>query len=199
MFDEALQREEEQEVFNRLVELTERGKIHWECEEYIPISFMDKDTLDGQPAYLSQMFTLTLQAQDISYELEMDEYLTVPEGKGDLSLKLTRPTSDDFLQLEMALSFDSAYDSYSPGQLGEAYKDDPIMRIAEVIVQDMAGREAVLETFAWARYINEVGISKKLLNHPLTKLGEKLFQERRALDFHRILFDLSYRQSLMAE
>lgn len=49
MFDDTLQREEEQEVFNRLVELTERGKIHWECEEYIPISFMDKDTLDGSP------------------------------------------------------------------------------------------------------------------------------------------------------
>lgn len=199
MFDEALQREEEQEVFNRLVELTERGKIHWECEEYIPISFMDKDTLEGQPAYLSQMFTLTLQAQDVSYELEMDEYLTVPEGKGNITLKLTRPTSDDFLQLEMALSYDSAYDNYSPNQLSEAYKDSPILRIATAIVQDMAGLEAVLETFAWARYINETGISKKMLNQPLTKLGEKLFNERRVLDFHRILFDLPYRQSLMAE
>ena len=36
MFDETLQREEEQEIFDRLVELTERGKIHWECEEFIP-------------------------------------------------------------------------------------------------------------------------------------------------------------------
>ena len=35
-------------VFNRLVDLTERGgKIHLECEEYICISFMDKDTLEG--------------------------------------------------------------------------------------------------------------------------------------------------------
>ena len=104
MFDDTLQREEEQEVFNRLVELTERGKIHWECEEYIPMSFMDKDTLDGQPAYLSQMFTLTLQVQDVSYELEMDEYLTVPEGKGDIALKLTRPMTEDYMQLETALS-----------------------------------------------------------------------------------------------
>lgn len=124
MFDDTLQREEEQEVFNRLVELTERGKIHWECEEYIPISFMDKDTLDGQPAYLSQMFTLTLQVQDVSYELEMDEYLTVPEGKGDIALKLTRPMTEDYMQLETALSYEAAlmdlilkareaYDAYS--------------------------------------------------------------------------------------
>ena len=42
-----LQREEKQELFYRLVDLNERGKIHWECVEYIPISFMDKDTLEG--------------------------------------------------------------------------------------------------------------------------------------------------------
>ena len=197
MFDDTLQREEEQEVFNRLVELTERGKIHWECEEYIPISFMDKDTLDGQPAYLSQMFTLTLQVQDVSYELEMDEYLTVPEGKGDIALKLTRPMTEDYMQLETALSYDSSYDSYAPDQLGEFYKDSPIMRITAAIVQDMASREEILETFEWARYVNQSRISKGLLNHPLTKLGEKLFNERRVLDFHRVLFDIPYRQSLM--
>ena len=179
MFDDTLQREEEQEVFNRLVELTERGKIHWECEEYIPISFMDKDTLDGQPAYLSQMFTLTLQVQDVSYELEMDEYLTIPEGNGDIALKLTRPMTEDYMQLETALSYDSSYDSYAPDQLGEFYKDSPIMRITAAIVQDMASREEILETFEWARYVNQSRISKGLLNHPLTKLGEKLFNERR--------------------
>lgn len=197
MFDDTLQREEEQEVFNRLVELTERRKIHWECEEYIPISFMDKDTLDGQPAYLSQMFTLTLQVQDVSYELEMDEYLTVPEGKGDIALKLTRPMTEDYMQLETALSYDSSYGSYAPDQLGEVYKDSPIMRIATAIVQDMASREEILETFEWARYVNQSRISKGLLNHPLTKLGEKLFNERRVLDFHRIVFDIPYRKSLM--
>lgn len=199
MFDESLQREEEQEVFNRLVELTERGKIHWECEEYIPISFVDKDSLDGKPAYLSQMFTLTLQVQDASYELEMDEYLTIPDGKGDIALKLTRPMADDFLQLEMAVSYDIAYDSYSPAQLGEVYKDNPIMRIATAIARDMAGREEVLETFEWASFINQTGISRKLLEHPLTRLGERLFNKRRVFDFHRILFDLPYRQSLLGE
>ena len=30
-----LQREEKQELFYRLVDLNERGKIHWECVEYI--------------------------------------------------------------------------------------------------------------------------------------------------------------------
>ena len=68
-----LQREEKQELFYRLVDLTERGKIHWECVEYIPISFMDKDMLEGKPAYLTQMFTLTLQVQNTFYKMEIDE------------------------------------------------------------------------------------------------------------------------------
>ena len=34
-------------------------------------------------------------------------------------------------------------------------------------------------------------------NHPLVRLSEKLFNERRVLDFHRIVFDIPYRKSLM--
>ena len=97
-----LQREEKQELFYRLVDLNERGKIHWECVEYIPISFMDKDMLEGKPAYLTQMFTLTLQVQNTFYKMEIDEYLTVPDGKGDIHFKLTRPTKDNYLELETA-------------------------------------------------------------------------------------------------
>ena len=96
-----LQREEKQELFYRLVDLNERGKIHWECVEYIPISFMDKDMLEGKPAYLTQMFTLTLQVQNTFYKMEIDEYLTVPDGKGDIHFKLTRPTKDNYLELEI--------------------------------------------------------------------------------------------------
>ena len=145
------------------------------------------------------MFTLALQVQNVSYELEVDEYLTVPDGKGDIVLKLHDLMADEFMQLDMVLSFDSAYDSYSSDQLSEAYKDDLIMRIAAAIVHDMVDREDILETFEWARYINEKGISKGLRNLPLTKLGEKLLNERRMLDFHRVLFDILYRQLLMAE
>ena len=49
MFDETLQREEEQEVVNRLVELTERGKIHWECEELFLYPLWTKIRWMGSP------------------------------------------------------------------------------------------------------------------------------------------------------
>lgn len=198
MNDETLlQREEKQELFHRLVDLTERGKIHWECEDYIPISFMDKDMLEGKPAYLTQMFTLTLQVQNTFYKMEIDEYLTVPDGKGDIHFKLTRPTKDNYLELETAFSFDSAYDNHTAEELGKACKEHPITRMAAAIARDMENREEVLENFEWADFAPQKGVSKKLLNHPLVRLSEKLFNERRVLDFHRIVFDIPYRKSLM--
>ena len=102
MFDDTLQREEEQEVFNSLVELTERGKVPLGMRGIHPYIFYGQRHAGRQPAYLSQMFTLTLQVQNITYELELDEYLSVPEGKGDIALKLTRPMTEDYMQLETA-------------------------------------------------------------------------------------------------
>ena len=40
------------------------------------------------------------------------------------------------------------------------------------------------------KVFNEVGISAKLMNHPLTKLCEKLFDEHRLMDFHRCVLDV---------
>ena len=55
------------------------------------------------------------------------------------------------------------------------------------------------EVFTWARFFNETGISAKLMNHPLTKLCEKLFDEHRLMDFHRCVLDVGYRKLLLNE
>ena len=42
-----------------------------------------------------------------------------------------------------------------------------------------------------------ISISAKLMNHPLTKLCEKLFDEHRLMDFHRCVLDVDYRKLLL--
>ena len=37
------------------------------------------------------------------------------------------------------------------------------------------------------------------MNHPLTKLCEKLFDEHRLMDFHRCVLDVDYRKQLLNE
>lgn len=78
-------------------------------------------------------------------------------------------------------------------------KDDPAMRLTEAIVPVIIESEAVQDTFERARFINENGIADEILNHPVVRLAEKLFNKHRLLDYHRILFDIPYREKLISE
>ena len=197
---EELWREEEKETLNRIAKLTEFGKVRWECVEYNPLCFMDEDKIDEASAYLSQMFTLTAKIGGMPYELEIAEYITIPDGKGDIALTLTRDVPEDFMKIDAMLSGDiDEYDNCAPGEIGTKYRNDPVMRLTAAIVPAVIGTEVVQDTFEWARFINENGISDDLIAHPLVRLAEKLFDERRILDYHRILFDIPYRENLMSE
>lgn len=199
MLDE-LRIEEQMELLKRIARMTEQGKIEWKCEEYNPLSFMDEDKIEETSAYLCQMFRLTANIDGLPYELELAEYITVPDGKGDVAVTLTRDVADDFMKVDAMLSGHfEAYDDCAADELADAFKDDPAMIISKALIPKLIETDAVADTFEWARFINEKGISDELLNNPLTLLAEKLFNERRILDYHRIVFDLPYRNKLLAE
>ena len=199
MLDE-LRIEEQMELLKRIARMTEQGKIEWKCEEYNPLSFMDEDEIEETSAYLCQMFRLTANIDGLPYELELAEYITVPDGKGDVAVTLTREVADDFMKVDAMLSGHfEAYDDCAADELADAFKDDPAMIISKALIPKLIETDAVSDTFEWARFINEKGISDELLNNPLTLLAEKLFNERRILDYHRIVFDLPYRNKLLAE
>ena len=42
--------EEEQHLIQQIAEQTERGKIDWELTEYNPLSFLNEDKIDKNPA-----------------------------------------------------------------------------------------------------------------------------------------------------
>lgn len=198
MLDE-LRIEEQMELLKRIARMTEQGKIEWKCEEYNPLSFMDEDKIEETSAYLCQMFRLTANIDGLPYELELAEYITVPDGKGDVAVTLTRDVADDFMKVDAMLSGHEAYDECAADELADTFKDDPAMIISKTLIPTLVDTDAMAETFDWARFINEKGISDELLNNPLTLLAEKLFNERRILDYHRIVFDLPYRNKLLAE
>lgn len=85
MMDE-LWREEEKKTLESIAKLTELGKVKWECVEYNPLCFMNEDKVDETSAYLCQMFTLTAEIGGMPYELEIAEYITVPDGRAILRL-----------------------------------------------------------------------------------------------------------------
>ena len=180
MMDE-LWREEEKKTLERIAKLTELGKVKWECVEYNPLCFMNEDKVDETSAYLCQMFTLTSEIGGMPYELEIAEYITVPDGKGDIALTLTRDVPDDFMKIDSILSSDvDEYENCEPSEIGKRYKNDPAMRLTEAIVPVVIESEAVQDTFEWARFINENGIADEILNHPVVRLAEKAGRKRTA-------------------
>ena len=49
--------EEEQHLIQQIAEQTERGKIDWELTEYNPLSFLNEDKIDKNPAVICQSFS----------------------------------------------------------------------------------------------------------------------------------------------
>ena len=158
-------REEEQHLIQQIAEQTERGKIDWELTEYNPLSFLNEDKIDKNPAVICQSFSFEAIIGGSRYEL----------------------------------SFDCDRYECTPEEVAERFADSPIVRLCNAIIPATLGQEDLEEVFTWARFFNETGISAKLMNHPLTKLCEKLFDEHRLMDFHRCVLDVDYRKLLLNE
>ncbi|MBQ8402136.1 MAG: hypothetical protein IJX14_09430 [Clostridia bacterium] len=104
------------------------------------------------------------------------------------------------MQFDTALSF--RYDEYevcAADQLAETFRDDPAVLLSDSLIPLAVDSNAVQQAFLWARFFNEDDIPEALLTHPLTRLGVKLFNERRLLAFHRCILDMPYRNLLLAE
>ena len=171
--------QEERVMLDQIAKLTEENHVEWACDEYNPIGFLDKDDDSEQSACICQMFQFSAVLNGFHYELELAEYINVPSGKIDLSVTLTRNDDEHFLKIDSILSVELA-----TFQEKEAKDIDNIaaVRLAKHLVPLAVKTDAVAEAFSWASFINQTGISKALLNNNLTKLGEKLCSEHRALD-----------------
>ncbi len=195
-----IMQEEQQSRLNRIVNLTMKGKIDWKCVEYNPLSFMGQSIYDDSPAYLSQIFLLEAYIGGLWYSLDILERITIPDGKGDVAITLSCDHADLFCKIDEVVSGDQdAYDDCAPEEIATVFKGHPALQLSAAIVPSVVDSEAVKDAFVWARFINETGIPKRLLNHPLVKLAAKLFNERKILDYHRIIFDTQYREQLLSE
>lgn len=189
---------EDNGILRQIADRTERGQIKWECSEYTPICFLNRDAVDEEPACLAQLFTLNAVIDGLPHELELAERIYVPSGKGDLLITLRRDVPGDFLEIFRSLSCNAdLYDDCRPEELCTRFRSSPIVKLSSALGPQMFDADDVEDIFQWARYIYEQGIPARLREHPLTRLGEELFNEHRILDFHRCVLDVAYREELL--
>lgn len=174
------------------------GKQKWERLDYKPISFMREEEEAENDAFISQMFELETEFNGRRYALEMMEQINFPSGKGDISVMLTFD-GDRWGKYDFALSFDERYDENGPERLKEVFADSVIVKLMDAIVPVFEGTEAESWGFSYARYYNQIGIEPRWKRMPLVRLGEKLMEEKRMMDFHRMVLDTDYREELLKE
>ena len=162
MYNENLH-EEEQHLIQQIAEQTERGKIDWELTEYNPLSFLNKDKIDKNPAVICQSFSFEAIIGGSRYELDVMENIDVPSGMGDYTITLTRDETENYLKIEDALSFDCDRYECTPEEVAERFADSPIVHLCNAIIPATLGQEDLEEVFTWARFFNEIGISTKLI------------------------------------
>ena len=95
MYNENLH-EEERHLIQQIAEQTERGKIDWELTEYNPLSFLNEDKIDKNPAVIGQSFSFEAIIGGSRYELDVMENIDVPSGMGDYTITLTRDEIENF-------------------------------------------------------------------------------------------------------
>ena len=87
MYNENLH-EEERHLIQQIAEQTERGKIDWELTEYNPLSFLNEDKIDKNPAVIGQSFSFEAIIGGSRYELDVMENIDVPSGMGDYTISV---------------------------------------------------------------------------------------------------------------
>lgn len=70
-------REEERHLVQQIAEQTESGKIGWELTEYNPLSFLNADKVDDNPAVIGQTFSFEAIIGGSRYELDVTENIEV--------------------------------------------------------------------------------------------------------------------------
>lgn len=197
---DSLWQEEMQAMLLQLTRQTESGELHWECTSYNPISLLGEDRMEDEPACVSQTFDAKASINGVPYTLALFENIDIPSGLGDISITVTREMPEHYLRVEDALSYHTEiYDFCQPDELLKNFANTPVTLLANAVVPRLATSEVVKDAFSWAGFIYENKISKRTLNHPITKLAHKLFCDQRVVDFHRIILDCDYRAQLLEE
>lgn len=157
MMDEIM-RQEERILLNQIAKLTEEGHLAWDCVEYNPIGFLDKDEYSEQSACICQMFQFEATIGGLPHELELAEYINVPSGKMDLAVTLTRNDEEHFMKIDSILSVElDPYINATP----QSIESMAAVRLAKRLVPLAAKTDVVAEAFSWARFINQTGICQR--------------------------------------
>lgn len=184
-------------LMHSLAERTQLGKQKWEELRYYPVSFIQDDDSEEREAYISHMFEMETEFNGRRYFLELSETISFPSRKGDVFGTITYEMDEGERKYDFGILTDS--DEYEDDHGENRKNGDVIIELANSIIAVFKGTEAEEFGFSYARYYNQKEIKRKWKKDRLVRLGEKLMEEKRMEDFHRIVLEKEFREKLLNE
>lgn len=184
-------------LMHSLAERTQLGKQKWEELRYYPVSFIQDDDSEEREAYISHMFEMETEFNGRRYFLELSETISFPSRKGDVFGTITYEMDEGERKYDFGILTDS--DEYEDDHGENRKNGDVIIELANSIIAVFKGTEAEEFGFSYARYYNQKDVKQKWKKDRLVRLGEKLMQEKRMEDFHRIVLEKEFREKLLNE
>ena len=177
------------------IEQTMAGTVKWECTEYNHLSILHDEYEIPETAAVSHFFEAKAAIDNHVVFLTLMESITFPSGKGDISGSIS--VDDLSSKHDFALSFDADdYEECDAAQVCEHYADTEIARLANAVVPQLVDSEEVQFAYTYARFYPG-DVPDKFKRMPLIRLCKRILEEKRVIDFHRMILNMEAREQLM--
>ena len=84
VYDGAIFKEDMDMLLHTLTKRTISKKQIWNCNGYVPITFVDTSDSSAPAADISHIFYTDTIFNNILFDLELTESISLPSGKGDI-------------------------------------------------------------------------------------------------------------------
>ena len=178
--EKELNREEGENLLERLTRSTAEDSISWTCTRFVPLFLYREDGDPVEQAQLSQDLTASTQFGELTLTASVSETLCL-NGTGWPTLVLT-----------IRSGASKAQTRYSD------FRQESIIRFLDTLLPRLISSELVStmckEWVSPFKYEDP-----EVTGHPVSRLCERLYRERRHLDFHNTVCHPCSLKMLLAE
>ena len=185
---------EAERVLNSLTQYTKSGNATWRITDYNPIGCLPADIAENKkdsPSLVCHTISAIGITPEGSWNVHIMESIYLSSGKGDIDITL----SDDFTDSLLSLDADCTADN-----IATHFKDSPVLMFAQVVLPVLMEAAApIFNSYTWYDFEGCVIIPPSDRRTMVFRLTKRLAKGRRIADFHKMVFDMNFREQLKKE
>ena len=190
---------ESERVLNSLTQYTKSGNATWRITDYNPIGCLPADIVENKkdsPSLVCHTISAIGITPEGSWNVHIMESIYLSSGKGDIDITL----SDDFTDSLLSLDGSDEYADCTADNIATHFKDSPVLTFAQVVLPVLMEAAApIFNSYTWYDFEGCVIIPPSDRRTMVFRLTKRLAKGRRIADFHKMVFDMNFREQLKKE